>query len=177
MQGLFLCIILSSKRGPMPDPMVGRFVKLSTMLTAFSAFDLYGTGEVAEYYGVLSEIVGAPLLVALFDAADDALAASIDPKVIRAELRARVFSDPTLGPVARNIIKMWYIGNWYELPPEWREANGTHLSDYTRVVSAAAYVEGLLWPAIGANPSGAKAPGYASWQNAPTIPRPPANAI
>jgi hypothetical protein len=38
------------------------------------------------------------------------------------------------------------------------------------VVSAASYTEGLLWPTIGANPNGAKAPGYASWAQPPRIP-------
>ena len=29
-----------------------------------------------------------------------------------------IFSSEKLGPVARNIIKLWYVGVWYELPPE-----------------------------------------------------------
>ncbi|HYO83919.1 MAG TPA: hypothetical protein VES20_21125, partial [Bryobacteraceae bacterium] len=38
------------------------------------------------------------------------------------------------------------------------------------MVSAAAYTEGLLWPAIGANPPGAKGPGYGSWALPPRVP-------
>ena len=39
----------------------------------------------------------------------------------------------------------------------------------TSTVTAASYQEGLLWPAIGANPPGAKAPGYGSWAQPPRI--------
>jgi hypothetical protein len=37
-------------------------------------------------------------------------------------------------------------------------------------VNESAYTEGLLWVAIGANPPGAKAPGYGSWARPPQIP-------
>jgi hypothetical protein len=72
--------------------------------------------------------------------------------------------------VARNIVKMWFVGIWYELPREWTEAFGARPGNVTFVVSGTAYTEGLLWPAIGANPPGAKAPGYGSWAFPPQIP-------
>jgi hypothetical protein len=85
-------------------------------------------------------------------------------------LRREILADAKLGPIARNIIKLWYIGTWYELPSAWRELFGTREQDFTHVVSPAAYTEGLLWPTIGANPNGAKAPGYGSWAQPPRIP-------
>jgi len=36
-------------------------------------------------------------------------------------------------------------------------------------VSPASYTEGLLWPTIGANPPGAKAPGFGTWAYPPVL--------
>ena len=85
-------------------------------------------------------------------------------------LRRELYGDPRLGPVARNVIKLWYVGIWYELPSAWVEAYGAGPADVDTMVSGAAYAEGLLWVAIGANPPGAKAPGYGSWTGPPCIP-------
>jgi hypothetical protein len=49
------------------EQLVGRFVKFSAVVTAFTAFDLYGTGQVAEYFSVLLNIVGEKTLTAMFD--------------------------------------------------------------------------------------------------------------
>jgi hypothetical protein len=84
-------------------------------------------------------------------------------------LRRDIFSHELLGPIARNVVKLWYAGIWYELPREWTEAFGTRENNDTFGVSAAAYTESLLWPAIGANPPGAKGPGYGSWATPPRI--------
>lgn len=147
---------------------VGRFVQFSAAATGFSEFDLFGTGQAGEYYTVVEEIVGKkPLddLLAVFEGVvQGAVSTPRD-----AALRQEIFSDPRLGPIARNVLKLWYLGTWYEMPTEWRAAYGVHLKDTTRVVSPIAYTEGLLWPAIGANPSGAKAPGYGSWQYPPKL--------
>ena len=72
--------------------------------------------------------------------------------------------------MARNLIKLWYVGIWYELPRAWIEAFGARAANITFMASAQAYTEGLLWPSIGANPPGAKAPGFASWVGPPQIP-------
>ena len=61
-------------------------------------------------------------------------------------------------------------GSGYELPRAWIEAFGARAANITFMASAQAYTEGLLWPSIGANPPGAKAPGFASWVGPPQIP-------
>ena len=97
-----------------------------------------------------------------------------EPSGVLADLLRRdLFSDLRLGPVARNVVKMWYVGIWYELPQSWTDAYGARQQNVAFTVSAAAYTEGLLWPSIGANPSGAKAPGYGSWAQPPRIPAVP----
>jgi hypothetical protein len=71
--------------------------------------------------------------------------------------------------VARAVIKLWYAGMWFGLPPEWTDSFGAQTASEASTVTAASYQEGLLWRAIGANPPGAKAPGYGSWAQPPRI--------
>ncbi len=146
------------------------FLALSEALTGFGAFQLRGTGQAEAYLGTTAGIVGAATMRALLAAAAEARASSAgDAAKHEAELRRLVMSDDRLGPVARNIIRMWYVGSWYQLPKAWREAHGQSSQDRDHVVSPTAYTEGLLWPAVGANPAGAKPAGYGMWAMPPRI--------
>lgn len=146
-----------------------RFLSLSARLTAFTEFELRGTGQVEHYLATVGAATGEEVFDELL-AAHEHLQARQDGSAVDALLRREILSDEKLGPIARNIIKLWYVGTWYELPSAWRERFGTREQDFTHVVSPAAYTEGLLWPTIGANPNGAKAPGYGSWAKPPRIP-------
>ncbi len=84
-------------------------------------------------------------------------------------MEKRIMSDGLLGPLARNIISLWYLGIWNELPWYWWLQHGIGATNETRVVSSEAYKEGLLWRAMGAHPPGAKQPGYGSWSLPPQI--------
>lgn len=154
----------------MPDhnSSLARFLTMSAELTGFTEFRLTGTGMAADYLQAATQVVGEDVMLGLLDA----FAALPDGGTGErdAALRATILSDELLGPVARNIIKMWYVGTWYELPTDWRESFGAHDRDSTFVVSATAYTEGLLWPAVDANPPGAKGPGYGTWADPPKIP-------
>ena len=142
-----------------------RFLDFSAEVTAFSTLDLYGTGQAESYLSTVVTVVGEQVLKELLGAYEQ-----VPQAQGRAALLYRnVFSSEKLGPIARNVIKLWYAGVWYSLPPEWTESFGAREGDGTFVVSPAAYTEGLLWRAIGANPPGAKAPGYGSWAAPPRI--------
>lgn len=146
------------------------FLALSATLTGYPRFRLLGTGQVRPYLQTLRTAVGADVLARLLSASAEAeRAAGEDPVAHDRELRARVLSDELLGPVARNLIKMWFVGTWYELPQEWRDRFATREQLPTHVVSPASYTEGLLWPTIGANPPGAKGQGFGSWVGPPSI--------
>jgi len=152
------------------DTRLAQFLAYSAYVTAFSEFDLQGTGQAQAYLSTVEDVVGEDVvgeLLAIYDRISSG--AGGDAAATDDGLRRELFSDDRLGPVARNIIKLWYVGIWYELSPEWSEAFGARDGDATFVVSPSAYTEGLLWPAIGANPSGAKAPGYGTWAFAPRI--------
>ncbi|MCW2835434.1 MAG: hypothetical protein JWN68_3387 [Nocardioides sp.] len=146
------------------------FLDLSSTLTGYSRFRLLGTGQVDRYLATSIDAVGDEVLAALLATFTDVHGtAGGDEQALDRGLRARILSDDLLGPVARNVIKMWYVGTWYQLPQEWHDLHATRGHDTTHVVSPASYTEGLLWPTIGANPPGAKAQGFGSWAAAPVI--------
>lgn len=146
------------------------FLDLSATLTGYSRFRLLGTGQADPYLATTREAVGEDVLAGLLATFTDVhRAAGGDEQALDNGLRARILSDRLLGPVARNVIKMWYVGTWYQLPQEWHDLHATRGHDTTHVVSPASYTEGLLWPTIGANPPGAKAQGFGSWATPPVI--------
>jgi hypothetical protein len=148
-----------------------KFMDLSSKLTAFSVYELQGTGQAELYLSTVTDVVGAELVDKLVDTyARVKTTAEVEGHDLYGMLRREILADEMLGPIARNIIKMWYVGIWYQLPAAWRQAFGTRENDFMHMVSAAAYTEGLLWTTIGANPNGAKAPGYGSWAQPPRIP-------
>lgn len=151
------------------------FLLMSVDLTAFTETDLLGTGLARSYLATVREACGDDTFTALLDAHRAARSDAagddgrLDPTRLDRALRHRIFGDDRLGPVARNVIKLWYAGTWYGLPPEWTDSYGAHPAAGPSTVTAASYQEGLLWRAIGANPPGAKAPGYGSWAQPPRI--------
>jgi hypothetical protein len=160
----------------MTAPSFEGFLSLSVDLTAFEEPDLLGTGMAHRYLAKVRAACGDEVVTALLDAHRAARADAggpertvLDRDLLDRALRHRIFSDDRLGPVARNVIKLWYAGTWYALPPEWTDRYGAHAAAETSTVTAASYQEGLLWRAIGANPPGAKAPGYGSWAEPPRI--------
>lgn len=145
-----------------------RFVALSAALTGFPEGHLRGTGQAEVYYATAKAMAGAANLLALLDAFG--VAATADSAAERDRLlRLEVLSDERLGPLARNILKMWYVGTWYQLPRDWRERFGGAAEDRDHVPTPQSYTEGLLWPAVGANPSGAKPFGYGMWAKPPRV--------
>lgn len=149
------------------------FLELSSAATGFSVAELQTTGVQDTYYDCIAKIFGAGLLGELFDAWQDLeIKATSDNASSETDLQDQQFektlvTDTKYGPMIKNIISLWYLGQWNQMPPEWRNAYGTSAHDVTYIVSTAAYREGLVWPSIGAHPMGAKQPGYASWSIAP----------
>jgi hypothetical protein len=148
----------------------GDFLAFSSVVTGFGVFHLRGTGQVELYLATVDDIVGEEIVGQLLDTFCGVMRdAGEDQAAVQAGLRREILSDAKLGPVARALIKLWYVGTWYQLPVEWREHYGQNAMDRTFVVSAGSYTEGLLWPAIGANPAGAKALGYGMWATPPLV--------
>lgn len=140
---------------PNPEPTVNLdqsqmkeyFLDLSVALTGFSKFDLQGTGQAEAYYSKVENKVDQEIFQELLQTFHD--------QSISAILGSKKFDA-----IARNITKLWYVATWYPLAESGDEAS---------IVSPQAYPEGLLWRSIGVNPPGAKAPGYGTWAEKPTV--------
>lgn len=148
------------------------FLNLSVDLTAFSAVELHGTGYSEKYYQTILHVIGDSIMTELLTTYRNlSTKAGKDWPTKEQLLRQELLSSKKLGPIARNIIKIWYVATWYQLPPYWRDEFGALPNDGTFVVDAWAYPEGLLWLAVGAHPPGAKPFGYGSWTEKPSDPK------
>jgi hypothetical protein len=142
---------------------IDRFLGLSTVLTGCSRLQLLGTAMTGDYLRTLDEILPAGMVDELL-ATFERLPAGSNQE---AEVAAQILDDPKLGPVARNLILLWYCGTWTPLPDPWRTAYGVSPLDTKRVVSATAYQVGLQWVVAGAHPAGAQQQGFGAWSMAP----------
>lgn len=140
----------------------GSFLGLSALLTGFGQVTLVGTGVADTYLQTLEAVLPGAVL-------DELLAAyeRLPDGDGREEAAAAILEDATLGPVARNLIVLWYCGSWSALPKEWRDAHGASPLDTDRVVSGEGYITGLQWLAAGAHAVGARQEGFGSWALAP----------
>lgn len=132
------------------------FLDLSCRLTGFSRAELQGTGMADAYWRLLLDIGGEHCVGLLLRQPrdDDAIAQLMLP-------------DPDTGPLARNLIALWYLGLWNQLPLDWRDRHGAHAQDVTHYPSPEAYAQGLVWQSFHGHPQGAKQQGYGSWALAP----------
>jgi hypothetical protein len=142
---------------------------MSALLTGFGPIDLLGTGMAESYLRTID--AAAP--EGVVDELLDAFRRLPDGAAREAAAGTAILGDGKLGPVARNLILLWYRGTWTALPREWRSAYGASPLDTDRVVSPGAYQAGLQWVAAGAHPSGARQQGFGAWASPPG---PPAGA-
>lgn len=127
---------------------VSTFYELSVPLTGFSLVELRGTGVGEQYAYFIANTVGLPLYNELLQTFR-----SIPPDRIDWGIRTQILGDPTLGPLARAILTLWYTGQW----------NAMNADQTTQVISPQSYQEALVWNAGGIHPTGAKQTGYGSW--------------
>jgi hypothetical protein len=136
-----------------------QFVEMSALLTGFGRVQLHGTGMADSYLRAIDAVLPEGVLDELLDA----FGRLPEGAGLEAAVRSEILGDPKLGPVARNVILMWYCGAWMALPDTWRSAYGVSPLDTDHVVSAEAYQAGLQWDAAGAHPAGARQQGYGAW--------------
>src|SRR5581483_5060109 len=130
------------------------FVALSSALTGVAtgqlkpAIDPIGIAD--QYLATLNANVSAATLTGLAAA----FQAVSDPN----QAATKILADPTLGPVARSIIKLWLLGSWY--PP-------TSPTQAVNVVSAQAYKESLVWKVMQSHPMGYSMFAFGYWASPP----------
>ena len=145
------------------------FLDLSAILTGFDRVDLLGTGMVEPFFDEVVNVIGEAISHELWETTAQIVGRyGKDEKRLEAAIRREILASAKFGPVARNIIQMWYTGIWNELPQSWRDLYGTNPNDTTRIISSEAYQQGLVWEVIGAHPPAAKQPGFASWSYPPS---------
>lgn len=151
------------------------FLLLSVQLCGISTFDLMGTGFARRYFETVESIIGHDQLRRLLQTF---AGLTTDPAERNRALRTEILYHPEFGPIARNIIKLWYTAAWFQLPPVWRANFGGNpgydpAKDQTRISYPYAYPESLLGPAVGGHPPGAKPTGHQSWTLPPEFLRIP----
>ena len=145
------------------------FLALSAILTGFDRVELLGTGLVETYANVVTTTVGQTISDQLWATTTQIIARyGDDESQLETAIRHEILASPMFGPIARNIIQLWYVGTWNELPQSWRNLYGNNPNDTTRIISSEAYAQGLVWDVIGAHPPAAKQPGFDSWSQPPT---------
>jgi hypothetical protein len=145
-----------------PDSPLQQFVSLSVTLTGFDDAELWGTGLVNTYYALFPSIVGDAVFGDFMTRWNYTHRRGAgDASQLHTLVRQQILDDPDFGPLARNLISLWYTGQWNQLPAAWRNVHGAWANDATFIVSSAAYSEGLVWKAIHAHPIAAKQPGTA----------------
>ena len=143
------------------------FLEFSATVTGFSRFDLEGTGQAELYFETIFEIIGEEVLGDLLETFHDLDDSS--PAVLTEGLNSQILGSGKRGPLARNIIKLWYISTWEQLPSSWQKWYGTGKDNKTFIPSAQSYPEGLVWRTVGVNPPGAKGQGYGTWSEPPSV--------
>jgi hypothetical protein len=151
-----------------PPETQAQFLAISAALTGFEEIELNGTGVAASYWSQLVAVVGVAIAGELLSVYAGAFNRARSADELDREI-ASLFSDPKIGPLIENIIAMWYLGTWQQLPGAWRNAFGASANDVTQVVTIAACKESLVWRAFGAHPQGAKPTGFGSWAEPPLI--------
>ncbi len=140
---------------------IDTFLAISSWLTGFEAVELQGTGMVDTYFQTVIE-KNDPSDVAYFFAEADAILreGAGDESATVTWIRARLVPDSCYNSLAKNIILMWYTGEWTTQTDD----PGTMTSTQ---INGASYVQGLMWSAAETHPPGAKQPGYGSWAETP----------
>ncbi|QSX29395.1 hypothetical protein JYB88_14460 [Shewanella cyperi] len=134
------------------EPGFQQFISLSVLLTGFNRFELLGTGQADNYFQLVQQQCPDKLetLLALFSRAP------AEPQPLNAFIEVQIMQSSELGPLARSLIKLWYLGQWDSIK-----------GDDSFIPSPQAYQEGLVWQAIHAHPQGAKQQGFGAWAEPP----------
>jgi hypothetical protein len=147
---------------------LAQFLALSVVLTGFEEVELQGTGLASTYYETLTSIVDSRICKALWKLASKIIKGNRhDEHALSDAIRREILASTEYGPLATNIIQMWYLGSWIQLPQAWRSDFGTSPADVTKVISAEAYKQSLIYQVMQAHPPGAKQPGFGSWSLPP----------
>ncbi len=130
------------------------FYALSAELTGFSQVELFATGVAETYFRTAASRLGPRTFQALLSVAADFPGQGVADR--RAAIQRRLYRGEPTRAATRRVLMLWFTGTWFDTLP----FGGAP-------VSAQAYVEGLMWRAIGAHPMAAKPQGFGAWSLPP----------
>ncbi len=159
---------MSTLPEPAPDTLE-LFMDLSVVLTGFDLTDLQATAMGPVYLQQLLQNAGSVAPGVLLGAFAELRSACQERDQHFLDAFAQRIMQP-FSALARNIVSLWYLGRWNQLPREWRDTHGALASDQDQIVSPEAYVAGLVWATLDSHPRGAKAPGFGTWATQPDVP-------
>ena len=141
-----------------PSPGLEGFLGLSGALTGFSADFLAASAVARTFADAFHHRTPAGIAERMLAVWEEIVRQHPGgPAAVEEAVRARIWRDEALGPYARSLVKLWYLGAWHDPGP----------TPPASPLSADAYTEGLIWPAIGAGAQGARAPGLGDWGTPP----------
>jgi hypothetical protein len=111
----------------------------------------------------------APTFEKLLQIAKDHSASA--PNTISQEIITQVNASDETKYLARSIVLLWYLGSWYK--PEDLQKNsspGTRALTFSKVLSAKAYTQGLVWQIAQAHPMGYSNLQFGYWSREPVDP-------
>jgi hypothetical protein len=169
----FMITSIPTSKVKQPDPDLGTFLAISSVLTGCSEAELEGTGMLDDYFCVLMKEQDHEGVRAFLAKAEEILA---HKGTIQEEIKMTFIDLPDTATrpnppfdqmgydgLAQRIILLWYTGIWTTM--NWKDEKTQ--PERTAMVSAQAYQQGLIWETAGTHPSGAKQPGYGSWHEPP----------
>jgi hypothetical protein len=150
------------------DPNLNNFVGLSAILTGYTQDQLAPSidpiGLASEYLNWMMQHADQVAFLKTLSTFQT-IAAQFPPAEQPAQVQTQILSDPTMGPIARRIMRLWYLSTWYTTEPPDLTKGGD-------VVSMNAYTMGLAWDAAQAHPMGYSELHFGYWAV-----EPPANDV
>jgi hypothetical protein len=144
----------------MSTPQQQQFVDLSSALTGVSGTQLQPRIDsigIAKQYLAMIQSTASKVRSEDFDNLLATFTAK-SPELGPEKAAAFVLADPTSGPIARSIIKMWLLGTWYD---------PSNPGSAIQVVSMQAYKESLVWKVMQSHPMGYSMWSFGYWAGPP----------
>lgn len=132
------------------------FMSMSSLLTGYAEFDLFGTGCAELYYKTVATSTAGGSLETLLSEWETIQKRLKTEKARLETLTTAIKASKEWFALAQNLVMLWYMGQWTD------PGTGS-----TLIPSPNSYVEGLAWPAMQAHVEGGKEEGFAMWAALP----------
>jgi hypothetical protein len=141
------------------------FVTVTSQVTGITVLELEATGLIDAHANLFLTILDASGNGDQFINAMQTLAADPNP----AKAIPGAMKDAFFGPLLSNLICLWYLGEWLQLPSSWYVRGAQPSIDTNTIPSPLAYAQAFAWRDAGAHPPGSRPTGYGGWALPPIM--------